>query len=801
MLNYNDPTIIKWEVDEFGNKISVEITNETKQIVGNKLVLEGMPDEYYRVQIAGFAEIDINSQITTTTQFKVDYRKTGIIYFHPDLDGTTITIDKYYSRGLVYFPASRIWTKIEGADISETLNEVIDEAETAIAIVNQLDGYVENAELELDNHTLLKQTQLDDYTTTKETQLDSYTATKETQLNNHTDTKETQLNNYTDNKETQLSNYTDTKQIQLNNYTTTKQTQLDNYTITKQTQLENYTTTKQTQLDDYTDDKELELDSHVLLKQTQLDDYTTTKETQLDSYTATKETQLNNYTDNKETQLNNYTDTKQTQLNNYTTTKQTQLDNYTTTKQTQLDNYTDGKELEINNAADLKLSDINTALVNAPYVGANNNWYIWDFDLEQYVDSEVYAIGPQGEQGYSIQYDWDGTSLGIKTTNESIYSYTNLKGEKGDIGEGLKILGSLNNTSELPLVAEIGDAYLINQELWVWEGSQFINAGTIQGPAGVSLQYDWNGTELGIKTDVESSFTYVDLLGPQGIQGNTGVSLQYNWNGTQLGIKREDEGVYTYTDLIGPQGEQGPRGEQGVQGEQGPQGEQGEQGVQGYSLQYNWNGTELGVKTENEIEYVYADLQGEGFYFKDTWSEITTYNINDVVEFSNMIFLSLQNNNLNHTPDITQNTVYWSRMVQGASAVKRNHNIVWLESNQSSINFIGGTIDGLGVNDQLDVFMNSVKLTEGVDYEVNVNRTQIDKLTGSWEGSIALPTLVEFISLHNIPLGAIQVLDGANLIDESITADKLDSSILTNLTYVGTSAPDPSQYAIWIDTN
>lgn len=31
----------------------------------------------------------------------------------------------------------------------------------------------------------------------------------------------------------------------------------------------------------------------------------------------------------------------------------------------------------------------------------------------------------------------------------------------------------------------------------------------------------------------------------------------------------------------------------------------------GYSLDYNWNGTELGVKRENEIEYEYTDLKGE----------------------------------------------------------------------------------------------------------------------------------------------------------------------------------------------
>lgn len=48
--------------------------------------------------------------------------------------------------------------------------------------------------------------------------------------------------------------------------------------------------------------------------------------------------------------------------------------------------------------------------------------------------------------------------------------------------------------------------------------------------------------------------------GSQGEPGPQGISLQYRWQGTQLGVKREDEASYQYTDL------QGPRGEQGIQG-------------------------------------------------------------------------------------------------------------------------------------------------------------------------------------------------------------------------------------------
>lgn len=63
--------------------------------------------------------------------------------------------------------------------------------------------------------------------------------------------------------------------------------------------------------------------------------------------------------------------------------------------------------------------------------------------------------------------------------------------------------------------------------------------------------------------------------GEPGTPGINGIGLNYNWSGTSLGIKREDETDYAYTNL------QGPKGEQGIQGLTGPRGETGERGPQG----------------------------------------------------------------------------------------------------------------------------------------------------------------------------------------------------------------------------
>ena len=117
--------------------------------------------------------------------------------------------------------------------------------------------------------------------------------------------------------------------------------------------------------------------------------------------------------------------------------------------------------------------------------------------------------GPQGIKG-------DTGSQGPK----GIQGPKGDKGDKGDTGAGLNILGSYNTYEELIAAhptGTTGDAYLINGSLYVWENTQWLDVGNIEGP--------------------------------QGIQGEKGE-----------------------------QGIQGPKGEQGIQG---PKGDKGDKGVDG----------------------------------------------------------------------------------------------------------------------------------------------------------------------------------------------------------------------------
>lgn len=63
-----------------------------------------------------------------------------------------------------------------------------------------------------------------------------------------------------------------------------------------------------------------------------------------------------------------------------------------------------------------------------------------------------------------------------------------------------------------------------------------------------------------------------------GIDGVNGVGLNYNWNGTELGIKREDESEYNYVNLKGDKGDTGATGQAGRDGVDGKDGQNGQDG-------------------------------------------------------------------------------------------------------------------------------------------------------------------------------------------------------------------------------
>nr|DAG44772.1 MAG TPA: collagen triple helix repeat protein [Bacteriophage sp.] len=145
-------------------------------------------------------------------------------------------------------------------------------------------------------------------------------------------------------------------------------------------------------------------------------------------------------------------------------------------------------------------------------------------------------IGPQGPQGPKGDKGDVGPQGPQGPQGE--------KGEQGNDGTSLNILGTKESEADLPLSAEKNDAYLINGEMWVFDGTNWNNAGKIQGPQGPQGPVGPQGP----KGDP----------GPQGIKGDPG--------------EKGEQGAQGLKGDTGPQGEQGPVGPKGEQGDTGARG-------------------------------------------------------------------------------------------------------------------------------------------------------------------------------------------------------------------------------------
>lgn len=216
----------------------------------------------------------------------------------------------------------------------------------------------------------------------------------------------------------------------------------------------------------------------------------------------------------------------------------------------------------------------------APFEGAivyAENGTIKLSDGTQWVDV---GAGPQGTTGFQ-------GSQGVQ-------------GLQGDYGPGFTIIGSVPDvdaggdpqatlTAAFP-TPNIGDGVIdeADDELWIWDGTNWINIGSFRGVQGFQGNQGIQGLQgtLG-QEGIQGSRGYRGFQGHQGPQGIQGIQGDLGFQGMQ--------------GTQGPQaaqGIQGIQGVQGVQGVQGPQAAQGVQGIQGYDGIQGFAGSYGGVTFE-----------------------------------------------------------------------------------------------------------------------------------------------------------------------------------------------------------
>ncbi len=177
-----------------------------------------------------------------------------------------------------------------------------------------------------------------------------------------------------------------------------------------------------------------------------------------------------------------------------------------------------------------------------------------------------HSLGGAGQNGLSayqlaVQEGFVGTINDWLTSLIGPIGETGPAGADGTNGTSVTILGEKATTAELPASGNaIGDGYIVNLNLYAWDGANWILAGEIKGPKGNDgrgLEFKWQGTQLGVRYEGQINYTYIDLKGAKGDKGDKG-------DPGAPGVPGNDgnDGASIKGD-IGPPGPQGPIGPDG----------------------------------------------------------------------------------------------------------------------------------------------------------------------------------------------------------------------------------------------
>ena len=219
----------------------------------------------------------------------------------------------------------------------------------------------------------------------------------------------------------------------------------------------------------------------------------------------------------------------------------------------------------------------------------------------QVIQGPVGDIGPEGPAGPGFSFQGrvatvadlpptapQGHGYEVEATGD-LYIFNGLawvnagplQGPKGDQGDqgiqgppglGFSYQGSLESVGDLPTPSTQGFAYKIGTDLWIYNGTAWVNSGSLQGPKGDQGDQGPPGP-AGPGFSYRGTVPTVNDL-PVGVQGHAykveATSDLYIFNGLAWVNAGPFQGI------PGERGDPGPKGDKGDEGEQGIQGPPGE---------------------------------------------------------------------------------------------------------------------------------------------------------------------------------------------------------------------------------
>ena len=183
------------------------------------------------------------------------------------------------------------------------------------------------------------------------------------------------------------------------------------------------------------------------------------------------------------------------------------------------------------------------------------------------------------------------------------------QGTQGTYGPGFTIIGSVADVDSggdpqatlntaFPS-ANIGEGVIdqADDELWIYDGTNWINVGSFRGVQGFQGTQGIQGMQGTIGEEgIQGSRGFRGNQGVQGLQGTTGIQGLQGVQGMQG--TQGPQGVQGVQGIQGDLGIQGTQGPQSIQGMQGPTGIQGDVGFQGFTGDDAGHVVEMRVKDQ-----------------------------------------------------------------------------------------------------------------------------------------------------------------------------------------------------------
>ena len=204
-------------------------------------------------------------------------------------------------------------------------------------------------------------------------------------------------------------------------------------------------------------------------------------------------------------------------------------------------------------------------------VGPQGEPFTYDDFTQDQLDGLQGPIGETGEDGEDGQdgkgwkaegtgYDSDTGKVSFASDDGLGFTTGDLRGEKGQPGDGIHVQGSVDSEADLPPSGnEVGDGYIDNTtgDLWIWgDDGAWHDVGHVQGPQGEQGEEGLSSYEVWLQTNPGGSESeYWDSLKGDTGPGWTGGS--YNSADGKVTFTSDDGLGFSTEDVRGEDGDDG----------------------------------------------------------------------------------------------------------------------------------------------------------------------------------------------------------------------------------------------------